>query len=115
MANIFRAFFIIFLRFFYPPHLGAARGGVALHFRAGSGERLLAEKRPAALLRPGAQEPLDRAVFDAMKGDDDEAPARRQMLPRGPQAFFRRAQLVVDGDAQSLERLRRGVEAPAAV
>ena len=60
---------------------------------------------------PRRHELLDDAVFERMEGDDREPSARPQDALGGVQRQHKLAQFVVDGDAQRLERARRGVNA----
>src|SRR5205085_6205014 len=66
---------------------------------------------PARLPQEAA---LDDAVFERMKRNDRQPPARRQSRHSIGDEGFYRAQLLIDGDAQGLKSARRRVNPPAA-
>src|SRR5665213_4403030 len=100
---------------------GAARAWIGADFGI-AGELRLADRdqrrwhgfrrrRPAprAAHDFATNEVLDRAIFERMKTDHDQAPRRLQTRERTVEATLQRAEFVVDVDAQRLERARRGM------
>src|SRR5262249_31948531 len=83
----------------------AADGGGAL--AGGGGEVGGQARRPLQL----AEALLDRAIFERVKGDDDAAAAGPELIGKDLEEARQLAELVVDGDAQRLERARRGIDA----
>src|SRR5574341_1306169 len=54
---------------------------------------------------------LDDPIFQRMKGDYRQPPARTKRLYRARQGFFQHGQFVVHRDAQGLKRPRGGMDA----
>ena len=93
--------------------LHAARCAAQRRYMAAGTDRLA--RRTDAVARLGRDVVLDLAVLERVEGDHHEAPAGAGQHALG--ARERRSQLldlVVDLDADRLERLRRGVDTPSA-
>src|SRR2546423_73890 len=68
--------------------------------------------RPAGLGRGGVLgDVLAQPILQRVEGDDEEAPAGREHALGGGEGLGQLTQLVVDVDAQRLERARRRVPA----
>ncbi len=62
-----------------------------------------------------AEQVLHLAILDRMERDDSNASTWCELLPRGSDTCLERAELVVDGDAERLERARRGMDAAESI
>src|SRR5690242_9273083 len=81
--------------------------------RAAADARWKLRRADAAALF-GLEEALDDAILQGMEADDGEPAAGSEQVQRGGKRGLQTAQLVVDGDAQSLEGARGGVDAAGA-
>src|SRR3989344_2260656 len=61
----------------------------------------------SSLLFEFKKQALHHAILYRMKGDNHNPASWRQHFPRGTKALVKRAKFVINGNAESLERLRR--------
>src|SRR6476646_5973097 len=77
----------------------------------GAGLRRQVARAVRLRLRAVLEELLDQPILQRVEGDDEEAPAGREHALGGGEGLGQLTQLVVDVDAQRLERARRRVPA----
>ena len=86
---------------------GFAGDELRLGFAAADADREL--RRAGAGSGPAAELVLYQPVFQRVECDDTQPPARGKMLKNGVQPLLQSVQLMVDRNAQRLERAPRGV------
>ena len=93
-----------------PAELRRSAARVVADFLGGGADRFLRDRLEYAAAKSVAERVLDQAVLDAVKRQDAEPPAGLQAIRRREQEAVQVRDLVVDENAQRLERPRRRVQ-----